>query len=111
MALHLGKKVTFNGITFDSQSECSRYKELRLLERIGEISRLLAHPRIPIEVEGRKICDIIPDFIYLRGGDLVVEDVKGNWKGVKKTKEWAIFRLKVKLFEAIYDTEITVIFR
>lgn len=38
------RKVTVNGITFDSQKEADRYLELMLLLKAGEIDRLKLQP-------------------------------------------------------------------
>ena len=113
MPLHLGKKIVFNGIKFDSIAECSRYKELLLLQRIGEIKCLKVHFRIKLSVNGVFVHSIVPDFVYLKDGEVVVEDVKGDWKsrGRNKTAHWQAFRRAAKLFRAIYGFDIEVIER
>lgn len=40
MAKYKNKKITLDGITFDSRKEANRYRELKLLERAGEIHTL-----------------------------------------------------------------------
>ena len=40
MTKYNNKKVVLNGITFDSQKEARRYRDLSLLERAGEIKSL-----------------------------------------------------------------------
>ena len=40
MTKYNNKKVVLNGITFDSQKEARRYRDLSLLERAGEIKGL-----------------------------------------------------------------------
>ena len=40
MTKYNNKKVVLNGITFDSQKEARRYRDLSLLERAGEIKDL-----------------------------------------------------------------------
>ena len=40
MTKYKNKKVVLNGITFDSQKEARRYRDLSLLERVGEIQDL-----------------------------------------------------------------------
>ena len=42
MTKYNNKKVVLNGITFDSQKEARRYRDLSLLERAGEIKKLRA---------------------------------------------------------------------
>lgn len=99
------RKVTVDGIQFDSVKEASRYQELRLLERAGEISGL--ERQVPFELipeqtrsDGKKERSIvyIADFIYWMDGHMIVEDVKGL-----KTKEYI---LKRKLMLAIHGIEI-----
>lgn len=87
------RKVTVDGITFDSKKEAARYQELKLLERAGQISNLRRQTRfllIPsqyetVTINGKKkercverACVYIADFQYLdKDGKLVVEDCKG----------------------------------
>lgn len=89
------KKTTVDGEVFDSKKEASRYGELILLERAGEISDLQRQVKfvlIPAQREadivgpkggikkGRlleKECAYIADFVYSENGRMVVEDTKG----------------------------------
>ena len=105
MSKYNSKKVTYDGITFDSKKEASRYKQLKLLEKIGYISDLKLQPVYVLQ-EGfkkngktyRKIT-YKADFEYIRDGKTFVEDVKGM-----KTE---VYKLKKKLFEYKYpDLEI-----
>jgi len=96
------RKTTVDGITFDSRAEATRYTELKLLERAGEISSLVLQPEfelIPGYIKnGRKIRAVKyrADFQYTdRNGKTVIEDVKGVC-----TKE---FLLKKKIFEWKYQ--------
>lgn len=74
-----------DGITFPSKKEAKRYRELKLLERAGEISGLTLHPVYVLIVNGKKVGRYTPDFLYHElikknhsaKGKLVVEDVKG----------------------------------
>ncbi|MEO8297068.1 MAG: DUF1064 domain-containing protein [Burkholderiales bacterium] len=76
-------KVTVGGIKFDSKAEARRYQELLLRQRAGDISDLELKPvyqLVPaVVLDGRKKPPLryTPDFQYLCGGELVVEDVKG----------------------------------
>lgn len=90
-------------MTFDSKREASHYGDLLLRERIGEIEALELQPRYPVVVAGKKICVYVADFRYLDRltGATVVEDVKGV--------RTAIYRIKKKLVEALYDVEIVEI--
>jgi hypothetical protein len=46
------KKITEDGIRFDSKREYLRYLDLKLLARAGEIRRLEVHPKYPITIGG-----------------------------------------------------------
>ena len=88
------KKVTVNGITFDSRKEAKRYAELDLLERAGKISGLELQVKFELipsqRVDGKVVeraCHYVADFVYEENGAKVVEDVKGF-----KTPEYIIKR-------------------
>lgn len=88
------KKISRNGMVFDSQKEYGRYCELRLLERAGKIQdlqRQVKYELIPSQkVDGKVVeraCNYVADFVYLEGQKLVVEDTKGF-----KTKDYIIKR-------------------
>lgn len=49
------KKITEDGIRFDSKREYLRYLDLKLLEKAGEISDLRVHPKYPITIGGIEI--------------------------------------------------------
>jgi len=89
------RRVTLDGITFDSQAEARRYEQLRLLQRAGDISELNVHERIvivPAELlDGKLERDLFyeADFTYVEHGWRVVEDVKGV--------QTQLFRLKWRL--------------
>lgn len=110
------RKVTVDGITFDSKREAARYQELKLLERAGKISdlrRQVEFVLIPAQFEnmswaakrGRgkcleRKCSYIADFVYKAPAFeygvpciTVVEDTKGY-----KTPEYIIKR-KLMLYQ------------
>jgi hypothetical protein len=93
------KPTVVDGIRFHSKRESERYSELKLLQRAGNIRFLETQPKFPIVVKDKKICVYIADFSYWEGTGRVVEDVKGA-----KT---ALYSIKKKLVEALYDFEIT----
>ena len=73
MNKYRNKKVIVDGKEFDSKKEGNRYKELRLLERAGEISNLELQPRFLLqdsfkknEKTYRKI-EYVADFMYCQG--------------------------------------------
>jgi len=98
MTKYHAKKTTLDGITFDSLMEARRYGELKLLLRNGEIDQLEVHPVYPLVVNDKRIGKYIADFKYMENGREVVEDVKGVLT--------AVYRLKKKLMQAIYGTNI-----
>ena len=73
-------KVNVDGMPFDSKREAARWRELRLLERAGEISDLRRQVRYELvpKLPGERPVDYIADFVYRdKNGNEVVEDVKG----------------------------------
>lgn len=87
------KKVTVDGITFDSIKEANRWNELRLMERAGEIKALVRQVKIELIPKTKlyRACYYIPDFTYFdkREGKTIYEDVKG---GNFRTKEYLLKR-------------------
>lgn len=90
------QKCEFNGERFDSRKELTRYLELRLLERSGEITGLKRQVKfelIPAQKDNQGKClersvAYIADFVYQdENGQTVVEDTKGI-----RTKEYIIKR-------------------
>jgi hypothetical protein len=99
------KKTEIDGITFDSKSEARRYEELKLLQRGGAIKHLSLQPRFMLQ-EGfvnihtgkkERAIEYVADFMYLEGGKVIVEDVKGM-----KTTD---YKIKRKLFINKYQNE------
>lgn len=89
------KKTVVDGITFDSKKEATRYTELKLLQRAGEIfdlQRQVPFTLIPKQTRDGKVierpCVYKADFVYKdKDGTEVVEDTKGM-----RTKEYVIKR-------------------
>lgn len=107
------RKCVVDGITFDSQKEAGRYRELRLLERAGKIKDLelqVAFLLLPAQYgieDGQYKClerelKYIADFVYLESREgpngttwsKVVEDAKGVKTEVYKIKR----KLLLKFF-------------
>lgn len=90
-----------DGILFDSKKEAQRYRDLKVLERCEQIRNLKIKPRFPIVVNDTLICEYEADYSYfdMRKGEPVIEDCKGC-----KTP---VYKLKKKLFEAMYGKRIT----
>lgn len=102
------RKTVIDGITFDSVKEASRYAELKLLQKAGEISDLeLQSPFVlqpGFDHKGKKIQPIkyIADFTYLSGdGEQVVEDVKSP-----ATRKDKVYQLKKKMMLYVHGIEI-----
>jgi hypothetical protein len=87
------KIVILDGKRFMSRAEAGRYVELRQMELRGEIKDLRL--QVPYRL---KYCKYIADFVYVEGGKLVVEDVKGV-----KT---AMYNLKKKMMREEHSIEI-----
>lgn len=119
------KKVTIDGIKFDSATEGRYYEKYRDMEKTGEIQNLRL--QVPYELipaiweeydevkhlkKGDKIIHkkrrkqrpitYIADFVYTQDGKEYVVDVKG-----KKTKEYI---LKKKMMLALKGIEITEVY-
>lgn len=93
----------FDGKNFQSTKERDRYITLRMMLTAGLIRDLQCQVEFILEVEGRKVCSYVADFVYTVriGGSRVVEDVKS-----KATRRIRIYRLKKKLMHACYGITI-----
>lgn len=115
MSKYHSRKITRDGVTFDSVREYNRFKELQLLERAGKITRLnrqIPYELIPTQYEtitdpktGKKkrvcverSCSYVADFTYWEDGKFIVEDAKGM-----KTES---YRIKRKLMLSVYGIRI-----
>jgi hypothetical protein len=101
------KKTVINGITFDSIKEADYYRQLLLQKKAKKdterVVSIELQPRYDIIVNSQKIGFYKADFKVRRAdGSIQIIDVKG----LKKGSAYALFRLKKKLIEAIYDIEI-----
>lgn len=109
------EKVTVDDHTFASRAEAARYRELKALERAGEIEQLELQPKFPLACGGTPILIkskryhngrralYTADFRYVvRGtGETVVEDVKGFDTGVS--------RLRRAIVEAEYGITVVIV--
>lgn len=90
MAKYHNKKVTIEGLTFDSKKEAKRYQDLKLLEQANIIQNLVR--QIPFELipsqNGERAVKYIADFMYVETatGKIFVEDVKGYHTDAYKIK-------------------------
>lgn len=108
MNKYRNKKVIVDEKEFDSKREENRYKELKLLERAGEIKDLELQPRFLLQDSFKKNgrtfrkIEYVADFKYIENGKTIVEDVKGM--------QTDVFKLKHKIFEKVYpDLELRII--
>jgi len=94
------KRVTIDGINFQSEAEGDRYCDLKLLERANEIMGLELQPRYDFEHNGVKIGYYKADFRYydVKKMKNIVEDVKGV-----KT---AVYNLKKKMMKGFHGIDI-----
>lgn len=90
------KRITVDGILFDSKREAERYLELKGEEKRGFIRDVKTQVSFNCIVNGELICRYIADFQYTTPHRVVVEDVKGYKKGAA----YGIFRIKKKLMKA-----------
>ena len=102
------KKTQVDMYVFDSAKEAQRYRELKLLEKAGEISNLELQPRFLLQDSFKKNgktyrkVEYVADFQYIENGKTIVEDVKGI--------QTDVFKLKHKIFEKMYpNLELRII--
>jgi hypothetical protein len=95
------KKITVDGITFDSIKEANRWQELKLMERAGEITLLARQVKIELVPKSNLFRAVyyVADFVYFDCATerWVAEDVKSPM-----TRKLPDYRLKKKLFMLKY---------
>ena len=62
---------------FHSQSEYTRWKELKHLQHAGGITNLKRQVPVPLYVNGKLLGHWVADFTYTEAGKFVAEDHKG----------------------------------
>lgn len=87
-----------DGIKFASKKEARRYRELRLLEKSGELLFFLRQVPFHLPANVKYVCDFL---CFWQDDTVTVEDVKGI--------KMPMYVLKKKQVEAIYPIEITEI--
>jgi len=118
------RKITRDGMTFDSVKEYKHWRELLLLERAGEITdlkRQVPFELIPAQYEyferygktGKRLKDgkrcieksvvYNADFVYTKDGKTIVEDTKSP---ATKTKDYILKRKMMLWFHGIRIKEI-----
>jgi|SRR6185295_10992318 len=96
-------KIEVDGIVFDSVKEANRYKELRLLLKVGEIGLLKRQVEYELNPGGTYSLKYLSDFEYIitETGENVVEDVKGF-----RTREYLKKRRLMKKVHGIIIKEL-----
>jgi len=96
------KKITVDGVTYDSQGEYRRECELRLQEKAKIITNLKRQVRFSFNVNDVHVCDYIADWTYtiIKSNTAVVEDFKGV--------ESDTFKIKKKLMKACHGIDVWV---
>lgn len=102
------RKVTVDGVTYDSVKEYRRFCDLSLLERAGAIQNLqrqVKYELIPSQKIAGKVAErpasYIADFVYTKDGETIVEDTKGM-----KTKDYILKRKMMLYFHGIRIREV-----
>ena len=94
-----------DGIRFDSKKEASRYSQLKIRLKLGEIGLLeLQKPFLLIEAnDTERKCEYIADFVYwdIKTGKQIIEDVKSDM-----TRKLPSYIMKRKLLKDKYNIEI-----
>lgn len=92
------KTTTSDGITHDSIKEANRWCELKLLERAGFISDLRRQVKFELLPKQGKLRAVhyIADFVYIKDGKQIVEDVKGF-----RTQEYKLKKRMLLYFHGI----------
>lgn len=105
------RKVRCWGETFDSMLECERYKYLKALEQqkvISNLQRQVKYILLPSQKDSKTQKTIereityLADFVYEKGSQTIVEDVKGM-----KTDVYKIKRKLMLYFHGIRIKEVT----
>lgn len=100
---YANRHVEIDGIRFDSRFEAKVWGDLKIAERLGEIVNLRRQVKFDLKVNNIKVCSIILDFAYtdVASGKDVYADAKSP-----ATRANRAYRIKKKLFEALYGHEI-----
>jgi len=88
----------YNGFTYASIKEMKYAMDLDFRKKVHDIKDWDKQIKIPLIVNGVKVCTYIPDFKVIHNNDTIeLVEVKGF-----KT---SVFKLKLKLFKATYLKE------
>lgn len=95
-----------DGITFDSEAEAARWPLLQAEQRAGRIQNLERQKTIAAVINGIVVFRYKADFVYMRRGTRIVEDVKSSF-----TRTLPEYRLKMKVLRALYGLGIVEIIK
>jgi len=108
MTKYRNKKVTLDGMTFDSKAECRRYQELQILARAGHITDLsrqasfILAPGAIVGGKAKRALIYRADFVYQdsKSGARIVEDCKGVMTQA--------FRIKQHLMKTVLGIDVLI---
>jgi len=93
-------KTVYGDEVYDSKKEARKARELDTLKKGKVIKDWQPHYKISIDINGKHICNIFPDFyVEWKNGDKELIEIKSS---VTMTSVW---RLKRLLLEATYLLE------
>lgn len=99
---------TVDGVVFDSKGESTRYTQLRMLERAGQIRDIELQPSWDVTINGQKLCSYSADFSYfdIARNRPVIEDVKST--GTAKDAAYKLRKRAAELQHNIKVEEVLV---
>jgi hypothetical protein len=96
------RKTEYNGVKYDSAAEATYAALLDLRMKLGGVDRWTRQHRVPLVVNGVKVCDMVIDFMVWEKAEIGRPvEIKGF--------ETEAYKLKRKLFEALTGEKLTVI--
>ena len=102
------RKCEVDGIKFDSKHEAGRYRQLKLMECAGTITRLEMQKSFvlvePVILDGRRKPSIryVADFVYIdERENLVVEDAKSPI-----TRTDPVYRMKRHMMKSLHGIDV-----
>ena len=101
------KPVTVDGERFASKKEYEHHRELQLREKAGEIRNLRHEPPYQVNINGKLMFTVKPDHVFEE------RTPSGGWKlrfldTKSKPTITPMFRLKKKIFEAVFGVELEI---
>ena len=102
------KPIEQDGKTFASKLQHKHHYELLLRQKLGFVRDVQHEPRFDLKVDGKHVCQFTPDHSFL-------ELIKGKWiwkvadsKGEITKKRDDAFKVRARLFTAIYGPEVEI---